>query len=285
MHASVMKTVILLLIHVISIQCFALQIEKEPAMIISSVGDISKDTLLAKDDTLAGDTPALKRPKENSSLIKIKSRLSPYVVPALFLSYGIMSLNNGAINRIDHELNHEMVEGRPFLPDPLENNLQYAPVIAVYALNVAGIKGRSNFLDRSAMYFLSNSLTSFAVSFGKDKFSRVRPSGGLRSFPSGHTAIAFAGAEFMRQEYKDVSPWYGYAGYSVAALTGALRMAHNKHWLSDVVAGAGIGILSTKFTYVAYPWLKEKVFGKKSNFQVLPSYQSKTFGLAFVASF
>ena len=248
-------------------------------MIISSVGNISNDTLLAKDDSLA-----VKKTNESSSLTKIKSLLFPYAVPTLFVTYGLMSLNNGTISKIDHHLNHEMTEGRPLLSAPLENNLQFAPVVAVYALNAAGIKGKSNFLDRSAMYFLSNSLTSFAVSFGKDKFLKLRPSGGFRSFPSGHTAIAFAGAEFMRQEYKSVSPWYGYAGYSVAALTGALRMAHNKHWLSDVVAGAGIGILSTKFTYVAYPWLKEKVFGKKSNFQVLPSYQSKTFGFGFAAT-
>jgi membrane-associated phospholipid phosphatase len=41
----------------------------------------------------------------------------------------------------------------------------------------------------------------------------------------------------------------------MAATTGYLRMYNNKHWFGDVVAGAGVGILSAKFSY----WLFEKL--------------------------
>ena len=50
----------------------------------------------------------------------------------------------------------------------------------------------------------------------------------------------------MWQEYKDVSVWYGISGYIVATGTGFFRIYNNKHWLTDVAAGAGIGILIDK---------------------------------------
>ena len=68
----------------------------------------------------------------------------------------------------------------------------------------------------------------------------------------------------MRQEYKDVSPWYGIAGYVAATTTGALRMFNNKHWFRDVVAGAGFGILSTQVAYVLAPVIIKKLFQKKT---------------------
>lgn len=61
------------------------------------------------------------------------------------------------------------------------------------------------------------------------------------------------GAEFLRQEYKDISPWYGIGGYVIAAGTGAFRVYNNKHWLGDVFFGAGLGMLCTKLAYHLYP--------------------------------
>ena len=79
------------------------------------------------------------------------------------------------------------------------------------------------------------------------------------TFPSRHTSTAFANDEIMHQEFKDRSAWYSVAGYSLAVATGALRMLNNRHWLSDVVAGAGVGILSTRLAYVIYPRLQKKM--------------------------
>jgi len=90
----------------------------------------------------------------------------------------------------------------------------------------------------------------------------------------------------MRQEYKDVSPWYGVGGYILAASTGFMRMYNNKHWLSDVVAGAGTGILSTDLTYYLYPKLK-RLFSHKRDMRaiVLPIYQNGAIGIAMVRRF
>ena len=61
-----------------------------------------------------------------------------------------------------------------------------------------------------------------------------------RSFPSGHAGIAFAGAELVRMEYG----WgWGAGAYAVATGVCAMRLYNNKHWMSDLLFGAGAGIL------------------------------------------
>ena len=84
-----------------------------------------------------------------------------------------------------------------------------------------------------------------------------RPDSNTRnSFPSGHTANAFCGAELMRIEYGN---WVGLAGYAVAVTTGVMRMYNERHWWNDVIAGAGIGILCARTAYWLLP-LERKLF-------------------------
>ncbi len=81
-------------------------------------------------------------------------------------------------------------------------------------------------------------LTYGATSLGKIVFQRTRPNGDGYSFPSGHTAMAFATAGVMSRHY---GPWGTAAGVTLGVLTGLGRMEDNKHFASDVVAGATIG--------------------------------------------
>ena len=81
-------------------------------------------------------------------------------------------------------------------------------------------------------------------------------------------------------------PWIGVAGYAVAAGTGFLRMYNNKHWLNDVIAGAGVGILSTRLSYWLYPKLKNTFLNKgKSSTAIMPTYQNGAFGVGMVMNF
>ena len=64
--------------------------------------------------------------------------------------------------------------------------------------------------------------------------------GGGESFPSGHTAEAFTVAASIAENYH--RPWISALSYSVAGLVGYARMEHDDHWLSDVTAGAFIGV-------------------------------------------
>ena len=196
-----------------------------------------------------------------------KPLIISYAAPALLLSYGLMSLENKPIRRLDKYISYDVLGTNTNFTTEVDDYFRYLPVIVVYSLNAFGIKGKSNFIDRSALYLISNLLLSKSVDFLKDKTQRMRPSNtDSRAFPSGHAALAFGAAEFMRLEYKDVSPWYGYAAYAAAATTGAIKIIENAHWLSDVLAGAGVGILSTRVAYYVYPIGKE-ILGRKKDLE------------------
>ena len=184
-------------------------------------------------------------------------------------------------------IKNEIREDHPFFRTKIDDYLQYAPALAAYGLDAMGIKGRNNFRDRTMIYLLSNIMLTTTVFSVKKLSQQLRPDGSNHfSFPSGHTAEAFASAEFLYQEYKDVSPWYGVTGYVIAAITGYLRMYNNKHWLGDVVAGAGIGILSTKVAYWISPVIKRKFFKNKSmNTLIMPWYQNGIGGISLLHTF
>jgi membrane-associated phospholipid phosphatase len=65
------------------------------------------------------------------------------------------------------------------------------------------------------------------------------------SFPSGHTTVAFAAATVFASEYKD-KPFVCILSYTAATLIGLSRVTENKHWISDVFAGAVLGYFTGK---------------------------------------
>lgn len=253
-----MKYILLLWLTLISFQCICSQVD--------SLGSFADST---------------GRGRKN---FHIRLQKIPKIMPLIMIGYGFTSLGNGIIKQADKHIRHELLEEYPHFSTRIDDKLQYAPVAAVYSLNIMGVKSKNNLVDRTAIYLISNSLMGFSVDFLKQKTGKLRPSGSdRRSFPSGHTATAFVAAEFMRQEFKDISPVYGYIGYSLAGATGALRMMNNQHWFSDVLTGAGVGILSTKLTYFAYPWLKKKISGgKELDFIAAPIVQKGSLGFSAV---
>ena len=82
-------------------------------------------------------------------------------------------------------------------------------------------------------------VTSGAVWILKYTTHRERPDGSnYYSFPSGHTAVAFAAASVIDKRYGGLAGW---GSYAAAALAGEARVADNHHYFSDVVAGAVLG--------------------------------------------
>lgn len=211
----------------------------------------------------------------NSSSVKKTFPYKSFVIPAVMIAYGFTTLGSDGLQDINSEFKEEIWTEKPHNKMHIDNYLQFAPAVAVYGLNIAGIKGKNNLRDRSMIFLMSNVFLNATVFSVKKITHETRPDGSDNySFPSGHTAEAFASAEFLRQEYKDISPWYGIAGYATAAATGLLRMYNNKHWFGDIVAGAGVGIASTKLAYWVYPKIKNMFFkNKPMNAMVMPYYQ------------
>jgi hypothetical protein len=211
-----------------------------------------------------------------------------FIVSGTMIAYGFVALKtNGMLKNFNGNVKEEIWTDAPHKQMHADNYLMFAPAVAVYGLNALGIHGKNNFRDRSMIYLMSNIFANGTVFAVKGWSHELRPDGSdYNSFPSGHTAEAFASAEFMRQEFKDVSPWYGVAGYAMATATGMLRMYNNKHWMSDVVAGAGVGIASTKLAYWLYPYVKHVLWKDRATGPiVMPTYQNGSVGLSFVRQF
>lgn len=173
-----------------------------------------------------------------------------------------------------------------------DNTLQYLPTAAYVGLGfIPGVKHEHKIGSR-----MMAGVTAFAIMTAlcqgtKRLVREPRPDTGAKtSFPSGHTATAFMGAELCRLEYG----WgYGAAAYAVAAGIGAMRIYNNRHWCNDVLAGAGVGVLSAQAAYWLLP-LEERLFKRRSkptstraDMMLVPTYDSSVQapGVAFALSF
>jgi membrane-associated phospholipid phosphatase len=198
------------------------------------------------------------------------------------MGIGALALKSELLRDINQEVRHQVLSTNPNVNNTLENRLRHVPTFSTFILLPAlGVRSKHNLLDKSLVYVLATTVANHTVDRLKSSSKELRPDGSdRRSFPSGHTTTAFIAAEFMRKEYKDVSPWLGVAAYSVATATGALRVYHNKHWLTDVIAGAGLGILSTDLAYLIHA--KTKAFSSKvsggKKLSLLPSFQYNNIG-------
>ncbi len=131
-----------------------------------------------------------------------------------------------------------------------DDYLQYAPAALMLGLKAAGVEGRSSWERMLASDAFAAIAMATVVNTLKQTTRVERPDGSdNQSFPSGHTATAFMTATMLTKEYGHRSPWIGIGAYTTATATGLMRMANNRHWLSDVLTGAGIGILSTELGY------------------------------------
>lgn len=215
------------------------------------------------------------------------SSYSKFVIPAALISYGLFTRGNSSLLNLDHSTNEEIQEDLPNHVS-IDNYTQFSPSIAVFGLDLVGIKAKHNLRDQALIMTTSYLIMTATVQTAKRTFLVERPDGSdNHSFPSGHTATAFVGAHILFNEYKDVSPWIGIGGYLAASATGAMRVYNKKHWISDVVTGAGVGILSAELGYILLPtW--HKIMGIKNESKslvVMPTIGSSCVGVGLAYTF
>jgi hypothetical protein len=167
----------------------------------------------------------------------------------------------GAAHALDGPVRDSFAGKHPVLDGQDPNSTRDAvPAVALFAgtwlLSTAmgdqyG-KGESYSMLEAGIF---SSITAEGLKFAA---GRVRPNATLdpndwraggSSFPSLHASAAFAVGTVFAESGDDEYRWLRrLVGYGTAVATGYLRLHDNAHWLSDVVAGAAVGVASAHFS-------------------------------------
>lgn len=206
------------------------------------------------------------------------------VVPVTLIGIGFWASYDGDGDKGDLINKFEIREDRQdyfgSFHTKADDYLVYAPIAGMYAMDALGYKGQHDVWNQTGLLLKSELLMNVMVFSLKNATHELRPDGSAyNSFPSGHTAQAFLSAEMLRREFGKDHPGVAIGGYAVAAAVGAMRILNNKHWVSDVIAGAGFGMLSVDIAYLTHQnkwplWKK-----KPENLSVMPFYNGSTGGI------
>jgi membrane-associated phospholipid phosphatase len=153
--------------------------------------------------------------------------------------------------------------------------LKWAPFTSLLFIHLTNLKTKNRLKDSLIISGLSIGIVNSIVYPLKKITREERPyiSVNKHSFPSGHTATCFAGAELLREELKESYPVFSFIGYAMAVTTGILRLLNKKHWASDVIAGAAIGVLSARLSLFVNKKIIQNTEEKERNLQLKTLYQ------------
>jgi membrane-associated phospholipid phosphatase len=199
---------------------------------------------------------------DSISSIKKKDKVSykQFIAPTALITAGTLLLNTALNDELQTNTNNFFGEAFHTATD---NYLPFIPVAQIYLGKSFGFKPRNDFQHQTINIIVANAIGASVFTTLKYTVKEERPdqSDDL-SFPSGHTSIAFTNAALLYYEYKDSNVWYASSGFLFATATGILRIANNRHYTSDVLTGAGIGLASGLIVSYWNPF-KSVTFGKK----------------------
>ena len=191
-----------------------------------------------------------------------KSKTNPGVKPYKFMDdmtfagiplfvAGLAVKGDKAMFRVNNDKGKKNTQLLTNFKTGIDDYSQFFGPAMVVGLKLGGYEGRSDWPRLLASAGMSYGIMALLVNGIKYTAKEMRPDGSsANSWPSGHTATAFVGATLLHKEYGLTrSPWFSVAGYGVAAATGVMRVLNNRHWVSDVMSGAGIGIMSAELGY------------------------------------
>jgi membrane-associated phospholipid phosphatase len=218
------------------------------------------DTLKKFEDPATG-TP-IKRP-----FLKSKG-FRATVVPAILIGYGLSTIKDNGLYS-SYDLQQDLQRKYPNFHTTVDDYLVFAPFVELAMAYGLQVKGNHDFLNTGLLILKAEAVNAVLVFGFKSITNQERPNGENKySLPSGHTAHAFLAATILHNELRHRSQWYGISAYTIATSVGALRMLNNKHWQSDVFAGAGVGILSAHLAYLSH----RNRWGNKPAISMHPTY-------------
>lgn len=204
--------------------------------------------------------------QEDSTLV-LQRHKNPYyqpkqlIAPAVLITVGTLGLvDKSPVDLVAQKAFKDMNPNGN--TTSVDEYLQYVPsVVEPFLGFIPGVKSKHPFWDRVIASATAHALMAAITNTVKYTVREKRPDSDARnSFFSGHTATAFTGAELTRIEYG----WgYGAVAYAAATSVAFLRVYNKRHWVGDVIAGAGAGILCANAGYWMLPVWK-RWFGKKN---------------------
>jgi membrane-associated phospholipid phosphatase len=219
------------------------------------------------------DTTHIPTKKPKNSFLK-KS-----IVPLSLIGTGlIINYAPGIFGKENLQANIQ--ERHPNFSTKADDYLLYGSVVLLYGADILKIPSKNDVFTQTKYLIIATLANAIVIESMKRLWNEERPNGQEHSFPSGHTSYAFVMATVLRNEFNDTNPVLAYSGYIFATATGVLRVLNNAHWVSDVLVGAGIGMLVTELVYRFEPLKNWHPFkNKKVSTFVSPSFLENKLGL------
>ncbi len=184
-------------------------------------------------------------------------RILSYIICLLFA--GTVAAN-AQPNNFDSDIYAIRDNAVPGFRYSYDDYLQYSPAAVMLGMKMFGYESRSSWPRMIVSDAFSTVIMAAAVNGLKYTIRRPRPDGSENnSFPSGHAATSFMTATMLHKEYGWRSPWFSIGAYTVATASGVSRILNNKHWMTDIVGGAAIGIGAVHLGY----YLTDLIFKDK----------------------
>ncbi len=208
-----------------------------------------------------------------------KTFLKQSIVPLSLIGAGlIVNYSNGIFGK--ENLQENIHNRYPNFSTQVDDYIQFAPAVMMYAADIFKVPSKNDAFTQTKYLLIAAIANTIVVQSMKRITNETRPNGSEYSFPSGHTSNAFVMATVLFHEFKETKPALAYSGFAFATATGVLRVLNNAHWVSDVLVGAGIGIIITDLVYRFEPLKNWNPFkDKKVNAFISPTYLDNTFGL------
>lgn len=215
-------------------------------------------------------------------------RPTQLIAPAVLMAGGL-TIHFAAHETLDAAVRDKVLEataGQNIVP--FDDYIQYIPMTLHLGLGLTGIPSRQDIWGRLIESAIAHAVCGIIMWPSKTLFHTLRPNEvNYVSFPSGHTAFSFTGATLTWIDYG----WaWGTGAYAISTTVAFMRIWRNWHWMSDVLMGAGVGILSA----YAGSWLVQPVknllgirSSSRSDLALVPAYDPflRTFGVSFGMSF